>query len=162
MGYIDNNGNYYEGDRQGIDLEVPQRPTPYHDWAGSWIENVPRAKASQLNTLQRQRLEALEFAANPLGTSPALLESYRMDYAAANLILQGNGALSVYDSVPANDYLQNRATTAGVTIEQYSVGVKYNYETAGAKARPINDKWATLATQVNAATTGNDVLAIVW
>lgn len=38
--YIDKNGNYYEGDRQGEDQEVPQRPSPYHIWRDDeWIDN---------------------------------------------------------------------------------------------------------------------------
>jgi hypothetical protein len=38
--YIDQNGNYYEGDQQGADQEVPYRPTPYHDWqGGAWVDN---------------------------------------------------------------------------------------------------------------------------
>jgi len=40
MGYINQNGNYYEGDQQGEDVEVPQRPTPYHIWQeGEWVDN---------------------------------------------------------------------------------------------------------------------------
>ena len=30
MGFLDINGNYYEGDRQGQDRVVPQRPSPDH------------------------------------------------------------------------------------------------------------------------------------
>lgn len=28
--YINATGGYYEGDRQGLDEEVPQRPSPFH------------------------------------------------------------------------------------------------------------------------------------
>ncbi len=36
--YTDQSGNYYEGDRQGTDQEVTQRPGQYHSWIdGMWI-----------------------------------------------------------------------------------------------------------------------------
>lgn len=39
-GYIDKRGNYYEGDQQGQDQEVTQRPSPYHVWqSGAWADN---------------------------------------------------------------------------------------------------------------------------
>jgi hypothetical protein len=38
MGFLDNDGNYYEGDRQGNDLEVTQRPSHLHEWLnGEWV-----------------------------------------------------------------------------------------------------------------------------
>jgi len=45
-GYI-NNGNYYEGDRQGNDLVVPARPSPLHSWnsgSSAWDLNLVTAK----------------------------------------------------------------------------------------------------------------------
>ncbi|MDF2435471.1 MAG: hypothetical protein JWP44_5102 [Mucilaginibacter sp.] len=37
-GYIDTLGNYYEGDRQGNDLVVPQRPDYTYTWSGNaWV-----------------------------------------------------------------------------------------------------------------------------
>jgi hypothetical protein len=38
IGYIDAFGNYYEGDRQGNDLDVPQRPDYTYTWDGAkWV-----------------------------------------------------------------------------------------------------------------------------
>lgn len=38
--YVNQNGNYYEGDRQGTDEEVTPRPSPFHVWDGEvWIDN---------------------------------------------------------------------------------------------------------------------------
>lgn len=39
-GYLTANGDYYEGDRQAEDQEVPIRPSPFCDWDGeAWIES---------------------------------------------------------------------------------------------------------------------------
>jgi len=57
-GYINQNGGYYEGDRQGEDQEVPQRPSPFHIWqGGAWGHN--------LNADINAQIIALE-AANPI------------------------------------------------------------------------------------------------
>lgn len=40
MGYIDKDGGYYEGDRQGQDQEVTQRPSRYHIWqSDAWLDD---------------------------------------------------------------------------------------------------------------------------
>lgn len=40
--YLDKTGNYYEGDRQSDDQEVPQRPDAKHVWNGSeWVPMPP-------------------------------------------------------------------------------------------------------------------------
>jgi hypothetical protein len=60
MGYIDSQGNYYEGDRQGDDQSVPQRPSSMHDWDGSaWVENRERKAAAiqaEIDRLERESL----------------------------------------------------------------------------------------------------------
>ena len=45
MAYIKPDGSYYEGDREhALDVEVPQRPSPDHDWDGAaWVLNAARA-----------------------------------------------------------------------------------------------------------------------
>jgi hypothetical protein len=50
MGYIDKDGNYYEGDRQGVDIEVPKRPSENHEWIdGEWAINSEKiAKSLEL------------------------------------------------------------------------------------------------------------------
>lgn len=42
--YIDQQGNYYEGDKADYrDTSVPQRPSPFYDWVGNqWVTNVAR------------------------------------------------------------------------------------------------------------------------
>ena len=55
MGYIDKNGNYYEGDRQGDDKEVPQRPSPLQEWNGSaWVVGV-KAKTAMWEAIKAER-----------------------------------------------------------------------------------------------------------
>lgn len=45
--YIDDHGHYYEGCRQGQDMEVTRRPSLNHDWiGGAWVENPARAQAA--------------------------------------------------------------------------------------------------------------------
>lgn len=57
--YLDGNGNYYEGDRQGLDQEVPQRPSSLHDFSGGlWTINPARFNADIWN--QVRALEARE------------------------------------------------------------------------------------------------------
>ena len=54
-GYIDRNGSYYEGDRQGSDAEVPQRPSPYHDWNGTaWVAGEA-AKSAMWDAIKAER-----------------------------------------------------------------------------------------------------------
>jgi hypothetical protein len=59
MGYfIDKGGRYYEGDRQGEDEEVEQRPSPFHTRQdGAWVHN--------LNAEINAQIAALEIA-NPI------------------------------------------------------------------------------------------------
>lgn len=45
MGYVDKNGSYYEGDRQGDDSEYPSRPSQYHfPQGGGWVQGPIPAK----------------------------------------------------------------------------------------------------------------------
>lgn len=57
--YIDQNGNYYEGDRQGADLEVPQRPNANHAWNGSTWMPVP-LPVPEVVTMRQARLALLQ------------------------------------------------------------------------------------------------------
>lgn len=47
MGFIDSDGNYYEGIKaHKSHVEVPERPSVYHNWDGKdWVEDT--AKKSQ-------------------------------------------------------------------------------------------------------------------
>lgn len=55
MGYIDQDGTYYEGDRiSEDDLVVPARPSPFHDWVdGAWVVSAEKhnAHASTLRAI---------------------------------------------------------------------------------------------------------------
>jgi len=57
-GYIDSQGNYYEGDRQGADLEVPARPDATHAWDGAqWVPSPDLVNAgiwAQITELERR------------------------------------------------------------------------------------------------------------
>jgi hypothetical protein len=49
MGFLDNDGNYYEGDRQGNDLEVANRPSTHHTYLnGQWVLNTQSLKNEKL------------------------------------------------------------------------------------------------------------------
>jgi hypothetical protein len=53
MGYIDSNGNYYEGDQVGNDLQVPTRPGTDYVWTnGAWVLNPAAAIASVQTEIQ--------------------------------------------------------------------------------------------------------------
>lgn len=50
--YIDSSGHYYEGDQQGTDKAVPQRPTPLHTWqGGDWVLDWQRVSAMHAATI---------------------------------------------------------------------------------------------------------------
>lgn len=54
--YLDPNGNYYEGDPQPGDIEVPERPAPDAQWQnGAWVRN--------LKLLQSQACDQIDQAA---------------------------------------------------------------------------------------------------
>ena len=62
--YIDHAGNYYEGDRQGADAEVPQRPSAVHTWNGTaWAIDVAAFNADIWT--QVRALEAKEMLPRP-------------------------------------------------------------------------------------------------
>ena len=51
--YINKDGNYYEGDRQGEDAEVPQRPSPYHVWQdGEWVDDKKAIAVQRITELE--------------------------------------------------------------------------------------------------------------
>lgn len=60
VGYIDSQGNYYEGDRQGFDAVVPQRPSPDHKFInGEWQVDLTNYKAKKSAELDKARSDAL-------------------------------------------------------------------------------------------------------
>lgn len=60
MPFIDTNSNYYEGDRQGADTIVPQRPSLSHDWNGTeWVLNAKRAAQAAIDALEAQQAQRL-------------------------------------------------------------------------------------------------------
>lgn len=55
MGYIDGLGSYYQGDRQGNDIEVPDRPNPTDIWDGEAWQPGPMPVPSAVTPLQARR-----------------------------------------------------------------------------------------------------------
>ena len=51
MSYISQQGNYYEGDKQYGDIDVPKRPSPNHIWQDGWVL-VPPTPQEQMATIQ--------------------------------------------------------------------------------------------------------------
>lgn len=46
--YLDNQGNYYEGDKADMGHQsVPQRPSPDYKWDGKWVLDDAVIKARQ-------------------------------------------------------------------------------------------------------------------
>jgi len=63
IGFIDENGNYYEGENKGNDLEVKKRPSPFHNYVGKkWVLNPETEAAYNLEqtNLARQAAYAAE------------------------------------------------------------------------------------------------------
>ena len=55
MGYLDKSGAYYEGDRQGSDQEVPDRPSATHEWDGKkWVAGA-KARAAAWEAIKAER-----------------------------------------------------------------------------------------------------------
>lgn len=57
--YLDSNGNYYEGDRHGDDMSVPQRPDAEHAWNGNDWTPSPVAVPDSV-TMRQARLALLQ------------------------------------------------------------------------------------------------------
>lgn len=73
-GYLDPQGNYYQGDQRGADTEVPQRPDAFHSWNGvAWVPDIVAIRASTLILVREarevvlNRLAGIGFAAMAAG-----------------------------------------------------------------------------------------------
>jgi len=54
--WLDNQGAYYEGDRQPNSIAVPRRPSAVHEWAGTtWALNTRRAAQATIDQLEQQQ-----------------------------------------------------------------------------------------------------------
>lgn len=57
-GYLDTQGNYYQGDRQNADIEVPARPDAAHVWdGGQWTPSADLVNAGvweQITDLEKR------------------------------------------------------------------------------------------------------------
>jgi hypothetical protein len=57
--FIDKAGNYYTGDRQGLDVAVTKRPSPSHQWNGNtWVLD---AKSKALNNIEALEGEQAQY-----------------------------------------------------------------------------------------------------
>lgn len=70
--YLDFNGEYYEGDKADHrHIEVPQRPSPLHEWDGDgWVLNLTEArnqKLAEIKTAFETALQSGKFFSAALG-----------------------------------------------------------------------------------------------
>ena len=66
--YINKNGNYYEGDRQGSDQEVPDRPSATHEWDGKkWVAGA-KARAAKWDAIKAERDRRIQSGGYKVGT----------------------------------------------------------------------------------------------
>lgn len=78
MGFLDKNGLYYEGNRQGEDHEVPQRPRFDYTWDGKqwnaapWSGEPILAKVREAREVVLNRLAGIGLAASAGGDSATL------------------------------------------------------------------------------------------
>lgn len=165
-GYIDDFGNYYEGDRQGFDLVVPQRPDYTHVWNGTtWAVPTPSldgVKATQIVSLS-EICQAQIFAGF---TSDALGTTYSYP---AKFTDQANLSASVLAS-----FYPNLATDWSTPFWcEDAVGVWAFRDHTAAQIQKVGmdaktailqamGKNTYLAGVVNAATTNEEVQAINW
>jgi hypothetical protein len=82
MGYINNNGDYHEGDRQCNDLEVPQRPgieyMPSYNQDGSfncWVIDADKKAAVIEAKYQAEINNCLSLILTAIGTGGATQET---------------------------------------------------------------------------------------
>lgn len=96
MGYIGQHG-YYEGDRQGNDQEVPDRPDSFHDWNGNeWVMN-----ASRFNDSIYAKIKALETSENlARPTRDLIKKSHSADAAQAGVTLDQLYAMALLPGAP--------------------------------------------------------------
>lgn len=72
MGFIDKNGNYYEGDLQVGDIVIPARPSPLHIWANNaWSIPLSTAQSNQIDALTKSCAASIVagFSSSALGTA---------------------------------------------------------------------------------------------
>lgn len=77
MGYIDQQGNYHEGDKQLGDIEVPKRPSLEHTWQnGEWVIGK-KQQYDKINATYSTQLSNVLTAitqANARGDAAAVIE----------------------------------------------------------------------------------------
>jgi hypothetical protein len=108
MPYIDSQGRYYEGDRQGQDQEVPQRPgleyKPSFNEDGSfnsWVVDASK-QAEAINAKYQPKLDNyLTLILKAMGADGAIQQSRIIDYSTKYkaLLLQKNAELEALENV---------------------------------------------------------------
>jgi hypothetical protein len=151
--YIDDSGEYYEGDRIGDDAEVPQRPSRFHSWGGQeWIiSSLDSMKAATLLKVNAEFEKAT--SALTAGYPPSEKNSWPN---------QTNEAMAWYaDNATPTPYLDALAGYRGLDLVDYrqrTVNKVLRYKAASALLIGTRQKYAD---QIDAATTAEDLDAIV-
>jgi len=156
--YIDSSGRYYEGDQQGSDKAVPQRPSPNHTFDGeNWGLDIVRIRGLQLqaiNTAATSELAALS-AAYPDGEVQSWAQQTREAEALAG------------DPNAATPLLAAIATARGVPLATLAERVRAKVQAyAVASGRIIGQRQA-LEDAINAVDLGapdaaTQLVAIKW
>jgi hypothetical protein len=159
MGYIDRQGSYYEGDRQGNDQEVPQRPGPDYAWSGSaWAIPLASAQTAQIAQMYEDYANAI---AQPVAyTSKAgVAKTYQSDPTSIGNV---NDMLSAYGA--------EAATPSGFYwVAADNTQVPFTYaDLQGLAAAMGAQGWAAFQnlqakkSAIKGATTVSAVQAVTW
>jgi hypothetical protein len=159
MGYIDPQGQYYEGDRQGNDQEVPQRPGPDYTWSGSaWEIPLASAQTAQIAQMYEDYANAI---AQPVAytSKSGVAKTYQADPTSISNV---NDMLSAYVGA--------QATPAGFYwVAEDNTKVPFTYaDLQGLAAAMGAQGWAAFQnlqakkTSIKSATTVPAVQAVTW
>lgn len=153
IGYIDPNGRYYEGDRQGTDTVVPKRPSSLHQWTGTaWAIPLADAKFAKCAEIKTAAEAAIS---SPLDTP----YGFPVDTGLSDIIMWREGATMAaaagLTEMTVRDYNNQTHVVSVADAQAISVLQAQFYQSMYQK------KWR-LQDQVSAAQTLEDVAAIVW
>ena len=159
MGYWLTSGlDYYEGDRRSSsDTAVDQRPYPTMDWSGSaWVYDLPATRIYTKNIYTRAMeadiLAALSESSNPNNTQSIMGGAFmRSD-------------LVAYAANPANNcpFIDGYRSITGETKAAAYASLATFPDVAAAVYGKCIAQWRLDYAAIDAATTGPDIIAIVY
>jgi hypothetical protein len=154
MSYINSQGNYYLGDRQGNDQEVPQRPGPDYTWNGTeWTIDLSGLKTKQCAAINAARDQAMLAGVTWNG------HVWDSDQLSIDNVTSAVAGFSAGIPLPQGFVWRTKDNINVPVLLQDLVGIgaalmQFRYI--------VYQKSWDLKAEINAATTADEVNAITW